>query len=78
MLEVRGPMMLREDWDSPSMTLRLFAKDESLIREFATVLDVPVPLFEDASRLLRHASETGHSEQDTSAVYGSLVESVTR
>lgn len=74
MLEVRGPMMVGAHFDNPSMTLRLFAKDESLIREFAAALGVPVPLFEDASRLLRRASDGGHKDQDTSAVYASLVD----
>jgi putative dehydrogenase len=76
MLEVRGPMMVREEFTSPSMTLRLFAKDEGLIREFAAALDVDVPLFEDASRLLRRASDSGRAEEDTSAVYASLVEAM--
>lgn len=74
MLEVRGPMMVREDFDTPSMTLRLFEKDENLIREFAAALEVPVPLFEDASRLLRRASDGGRAEQDTAAVYASLID----
>ena len=74
MLEVRGPMMVDGRFENPSMTLRLFAKDETLIREFAASLGVSVPLFDDASRLLRRASEGGHAEQDTSAVYASLVD----
>ena len=74
MLEVRGPMMVDETFDAPSMTLRLFAKDENLIREFAAALEVPVPLFEDASRVLRRAANEGRAEQDTSAVYASLAD----
>jgi putative dehydrogenase len=74
MLEVRGPMMAGASYDPPSMTLRLFAKDEGLIREFAAALSVPLPLFEDASRLLRRAAEEGRAEQDTSAVFASLAD----
>jgi 3-hydroxyisobutyrate dehydrogenase-like beta-hydroxyacid dehydrogenase len=69
MLEVRGPMMVDRAFDSPSMTIRLFGKDEQLIRDLATELHVPVALFEDASRLLRRAEAEGHAEQDTSAVF---------
>jgi putative dehydrogenase len=76
MLEVRGPMMATGGYSPASMTLRLFAKDESLIREFASNLGVPVPLFEDASRMLRKASGEGRAEQDTSAVYASLVDAL--
>jgi 3-hydroxyisobutyrate dehydrogenase-like beta-hydroxyacid dehydrogenase len=75
MLEVRGPMMVDPGSEPPSMTLRLFAKDEQLIREYAASLGVEATLFEEASRLLRRASNGGRQEQDTSAVYFSLVES---
>jgi 3-hydroxyisobutyrate dehydrogenase-like beta-hydroxyacid dehydrogenase len=74
MLEVRGPMMVDPTAEPPSMTLRLFAKDEQLIREYASSLGVELSLFEQASRLLRRAADTGRAEQDTSAVYFSLVD----
>jgi putative dehydrogenase len=74
MLEVRGPMMVDPTAEPPSMTLRLFAKDEQLIRDYAASLGVELPLFEDASRLLRRAAAEGRQEQDTSAVYFSLVD----
>jgi putative dehydrogenase len=75
MLEVRGPMMVDPSSEPPSMTLRLFAKDEQLIREYAASLGVELTVFEDASRMLRRASAEGRAEQDTSAVYFSLVDS---
>jgi 3-hydroxyisobutyrate dehydrogenase-like beta-hydroxyacid dehydrogenase len=75
MLEVRGPMMVDPSSEPPSMTLRLFAKDEQLIREYAASLGVELPLFEEASRLLRRAANEGRQEQDTSAVYFSMVDS---
>ena len=45
-----------------------------LIRDYAASLGVELPLFEDASRLLRRAAAEGRQEQDTSAVYFSLVD----
>jgi 3-hydroxyisobutyrate dehydrogenase-like beta-hydroxyacid dehydrogenase len=78
MLEVRGPMMVDPSTEPPSMTLRLFAKDEQLIREYAASVGVELSLFEQASRLLRRAANEGRQEQDTSAVYFSLADSIER
>jgi L-threonate 2-dehydrogenase len=74
MLEVRGPMMLAAGGEPPSMTLRLFEKDEILIQALSDSLGVPVPLFETATRALRQAAANGFAESDTSAVFRSLAE----
>ena len=74
MLEVRGPMMARAEYDPPSMTLRLFQKDEDLIHAFAGSLGVAVPLFDEASRELRGASAAGHAEHDTAAVFATYMD----
>lgn len=78
MLEVRGPMMVAGSYVAPSMTLRLFAKDEQLIREFVAAAGVETALFEDASRVLQRAAADGHAEHDTSAVYAVLAAAETR
>ena len=76
MLEVRGPMMVNATYDPPSMSLQLFGKDEALIGALAASLKVPVPLFDDASRLLRRASDEGRAGHDTAAVYASLADAL--
>jgi 3-hydroxyisobutyrate dehydrogenase-like beta-hydroxyacid dehydrogenase len=68
MLEVRGPMMVAEQFGSPSMTVRLFQKDVDLVEAFAADKRAPTPTFAAAAAVFRSALAE-HSEEDTASVY---------
>ena len=71
MLEVRGPMIAREDFP-PQMKLDLFMKDLHLIQEAAGMLGAPLPLTDVAERLYAAALRAGHGGQDLSVVVKAL------
>lgn len=74
MLEVRGPLMLNDDYEHPTMKCDVYQKDIDIIGEFATTLRCPTPLF-DASRALYSAAlAQGRDKQDTAAVCAVLKE----
>jgi len=74
MLEVRGPLMLADRYDEPTMKCDVYSKDISIIGAFAAGLDCPTPLF-DASRALYSAAlAQGRAGQDTAAVCAVLKE----
>ena len=43
--EVRGPMMVKDEYENASMSIKLYHKDISVIDDFAAGLGVPTPLF---------------------------------
>lgn len=68
MLEVRGALMLADDYERPTMKCDVYQKDIDIIGDFATRLRCPTPLF-DASRALYSAAlAQGRDKQDTAAV----------
>jgi 3-hydroxyisobutyrate dehydrogenase-like beta-hydroxyacid dehydrogenase len=74
MLEVRGPLMLDDDYDRPTMKCDVYQKDIDIIGDFATRLRCPTPLF-DASRAIYSAAlAQGRDKQDTAAVCAVLKE----
>ena len=74
MLEARGPLMLADDYDRPTMKCDVHRKDIDIIGEFAPQLRCPTPLF-DASRALYSAAlAQGRDRQDTAAVCAVLKE----
>lgn len=74
MLEVRGPLMLADRYDQPTMKCDVYQKDIDIIGEFAAKLHCPTPLF-DASRALYSAAlAQGRDKQDTAAVCAVLKE----
>ena len=74
MLEVRGPLMLADRYDEPTMKCDVYQKDIDIIGDFATRLRCPTPLF-DASRALYSAAlAQGRDKQDTAAVCAVLKE----
>ena len=68
MLEVRGPMMVREVYEPPTMKLDVWQKDMGLIKEFARAVGVATPLFDATAPLYRAAVAAGHGQEDTAAV----------
>ena len=74
MLEIRGPLMIEDRYDEPTMKCDVYQKDIEIIGEFAAKLHGPTPLF-DASRALYSAAlAQGRDKQDTAAVCAVLKE----
>jgi len=74
MLEVRGPMMIREAFEPATMKLDVWRKDMSLIADFARATGVATPLFSATAPLYEKAGADGRGNADTAAVYEVLKE----
>ena len=71
MLEVRGPMMVKGEYEPPSFTIRLMQKDLGIIHDSLQSLGVAAPLFETVLNVYDEGLEA-RPEQDTAAVYAVL------
>ncbi|MFZ5691519.1 MAG: NAD(P)-dependent oxidoreductase [Pseudomonadota bacterium] len=72
MFEVRGPMMVADDYTEATMKNYVWQKDMAVIGEFAAKLGVPTPLFSATLPVYASAMSIGYAEQDTGAVCGVL------
>ena len=68
MLQVRGPMMVADDYREATMKSEVWQKDMHLIAEFATHLDCPTPLFATCAPLYIAAMAAGYAKQDAGSV----------
>jgi 3-hydroxyisobutyrate dehydrogenase-like beta-hydroxyacid dehydrogenase len=68
MLQVRGPMMVRGDYSEAMITLSVWAKDMTIIGDFARELDCPTPLFAASAPIYNAAMAMGLGKEDTGAV----------
>jgi 3-hydroxyisobutyrate dehydrogenase-like beta-hydroxyacid dehydrogenase len=68
MFQVRGPMMVKNDYTDVTMSNRLWQKDMKIIGEFAAKLGVATPLFNACAAVYSAAMSQGYAEQDTGAV----------
>jgi 3-hydroxyisobutyrate dehydrogenase-like beta-hydroxyacid dehydrogenase len=68
MFQVRGPMMVANDYSDATMKVEVWQKDMHIIGEFATQLDCPVPLFAASAPIYTAAMASGLARQDTAAV----------
>jgi 3-hydroxyisobutyrate dehydrogenase-like beta-hydroxyacid dehydrogenase len=68
MLQVRGPMMVRNDYADAAMKVGVWQKDMQIITEFARRLDCPTPLFAATSAVYNAAMAQGFAESDTASV----------
>jgi len=68
MFEVRAPRMLKSDYNNPSMKVKIFQKDLSIIAEFAKSLKCPTPLLTNSIQVYLGAMAKGFDEQDTASV----------
>ncbi len=66
--EVRGPMMVKNDYKNVSMSVKLYHKDISVIGDHATKLGVPTPLFDASLPIYASAMSLGYGGQDTASV----------
>jgi len=72
MFEVRGPMMVADDYSEATMKNYVWQNDMAVIGEFANKLGVPTPLFSATLPVYASAMSIGYAEQDTGAVCGVL------
>jgi L-threonate 2-dehydrogenase len=68
MLEVRGPMMVADDFPGDSATLHTLSKDVGLILDFAGDADVPTPLLSVVSTFFAAARAHGLLGADPAVV----------
>jgi 3-hydroxyisobutyrate dehydrogenase-like beta-hydroxyacid dehydrogenase len=68
MLEVRGPRMVRNDYENPSMKVKVFQKDLKIIESFASQLNCPTPLFASCIQVYLGAMAMGFEDKDTASV----------
>lgn len=69
MLEVRGPMMVAEEYVPPTMRVSTFMKDIAIIREFAGRTGCALPVFEAAAALHEQARDAGWQDADPASVF---------
>ncbi len=68
MFEVRGPMMIKDDYRAATMKCEVYQKDIDIIGAFAAGLNIPVPLFEASKAYYSAALSQGFAKEDTGAV----------
>ncbi len=65
---LRGPMMVKDRYDQPSMKVAVWQKDMDVIGGFAQHIGAPTPLFSSTLPIYAAAMSTGHAAHDTAAV----------
>jgi L-threonate 2-dehydrogenase len=73
MFEVRGPMMVADEYDEPSARMSLFMKDVNTIDEFARSVGAALPLFSASIPVYTEAMAQGRADQDPAAVHAVLM-----
>ncbi len=68
MLQIRGPMMVRNDYRDAMMKVSMWQKDMRIIADFARELDCPTPLFATTSSIYNAAMAQGFAAADTASV----------
>jgi 3-hydroxyisobutyrate dehydrogenase-like beta-hydroxyacid dehydrogenase len=68
MLQIRGPMMARNDYRDATMKVGVWQKDMRIITEFAREHDCPTPLFAATTPMYNAAMALGFAEADTASV----------
>jgi len=68
MFQVRGPMMVRGNYDDATMKNEVWQKDMKIIGAFAARLRAPTPLFKASAKVYKAAMAQGFALKDTGAV----------
>jgi L-threonate 2-dehydrogenase len=68
MFQVRGPMMVRDDYSDATMKVEVWQKDMHIIGEYATKLGCPTPLFAASAPIYTAAIAEGFAKEDTGSV----------
>jgi L-threonate 2-dehydrogenase len=74
MLEVRGPMMVNNDYSEATMKVQTWQKDMTIIGDFARKLECPTPLFSASAPIYTAAMAHGFGSADTGSVCAVLEE----
>ncbi|MDB5811309.1 MAG: 3-hydroxyisobutyrate dehydrogenase protein [Betaproteobacteria bacterium] len=72
MFEVRGPMMVKQNYLPATMKIDVYQKDIAIIKAFAEKLQCPTPLFSLSKRYYDKAYAGGLDKHDTGAVHAVL------
>ncbi len=72
MLEVRGQMMIDENYEPPTMRHDVYAKDLEVIMDQAQAVHAPVPLMTAALPLYDAARAEGRGDEDTASLFSVL------
>jgi L-threonate 2-dehydrogenase len=67
-LELRGPMMVKDRYDDPTMKVSTWQKDMAVIGQYAASLGCPTPLLSATLPVYAAAMATGHAGHDTASV----------
>src|SRR6202521_2313307 len=70
--ELRGPMMVKNNYEHPGMTVELYQKDIAVIEDHASNLGVPTPLFSASIPFYSKALAMGYGRQDTASVCAAM------
>ena len=68
MFEIRGPMMVDNDYDNATMKVSVWQKDMRIIGNFARAMGCPTPLFSSTVPLYAAALSQGHEARDTASI----------
>lgn len=68
MFEVRGPKMVADNYQNPTMRVKTFRKDLEIIAKQAVDINCPTPLFSSCVQVYLSALAQGLDEQDTASV----------
>ena len=66
--ELRGPMMVKDNYDDATMKVKVWQKDMAVIGEFAKAIGCPTPLFTATEGIYNTALNSGYAMQDTAAI----------
>jgi 3-hydroxyisobutyrate dehydrogenase-like beta-hydroxyacid dehydrogenase len=67
-LELRGPMMVKDRYGDATMKVSVWQKDMAVIGAFAQELGCPTPLLSATLPIYAAAMATGHADEDTASV----------
>jgi putative dehydrogenase len=68
MLEIRGPLMVKNDYSAATMKVQTWQKDMAVIADFARKLECPTPLFSASTPIYTSALAMGFGSADTASV----------
>jgi 3-hydroxyisobutyrate dehydrogenase-like beta-hydroxyacid dehydrogenase len=68
MFEVRGPLMVANEYEPPTMKVDVWQKDMKIIGAFANDLKCPTPLFATSAQIYTNALAHSRDKEDTASV----------
>ncbi len=68
MFQVRGPLMVKDDYSDATARISMFLKDVRIIGDFAADMHCPTPLFSASTQVYYAADNQGLGDLDTAAV----------